>query len=155
MRGCARERGHRRAARSVSAAVAFALVLLTDVPMTWGDFADNSAESHTISTAALSAPTGPGTSPGTCVVAVGDSLVVSWTRTASTWAEGYDVLRSTSSGGPYSVVATAAGLATESYVDSGLAFSTTYYYVVRATKVLWQSPVTPEVSRSTRSPSCL
>lgn len=132
-----------------------ALALNTAVPLAWAQMADSASDAHTLSTGSLEQPTNPSTAGGACVPAVGDAIVVSWTRTASTWADGYEVLRSTTSGGPYSVVGAVTGQATESFTHSPLAFSTTYHYVVRATKGAWRSAITAEVSRTTRSILCL
>ncbi len=131
-----------------------ALLLLTASAAGAG-LTSSSSASHSLSSGSIQPPTDPAVTPGTCVVLLGDGLVVSWTRTASPWADGYEVLRSTTSGGPYSVVGSVTGQATESYTDSGLAFATTYHYVVRATKASWRSAPTAQVSRTTRSALCL
>lgn len=117
-------------------------------------FADGASDSHTLSTAQLAPPTNPGTAAGTCVVAVSDSVVVTWTASTSAWADGYEILRSTTAGGPYTIVGSAAGAGTQSYTDSPLLFSTTYYYVIQSTKGNWRSSPTTETSRSTRSTLC-
>lgn len=140
--------------RRLVAAVACAFVASGAAGSAFGAFADNSSDGHTLSTAQLAPPTNPGTAAGTCIVAVSDSIVVTWTASTSTWADGYEILRSISAGGPYSVVGSAAGAATTSYTDSPLAFSTTYYYVVRSMKGAWRSSVTTELSRLTRSTLC-
>jgi hypothetical protein len=111
--------------------------------------------SHTVSTATLAPPTSPATAAGTCIPTVSDSVVVSWTPTGSTWADGYLVSRATKSGGPYEVVATVVGQGVSSYSDSGLLFDTTYRYVVEATKYDWRSPQTAEVQRKTRKSNCV
>ncbi|MFN7960709.1 MAG: hypothetical protein U0002_05500 [Thermoanaerobaculia bacterium] len=65
----------------------------------------------------------------TGVTATGGTNQVSLSWTASTGATEYHILRSTTSGGPYSQVGTAT---TTSFVNTGLACGTTYFYVVRA-----------------------
>ncbi|HEX2641574.1 MAG TPA: sialidase family protein, partial [Thermoanaerobaculia bacterium] len=55
------------------------------------------------------------------------AATVSWT--ASSGATSYNILRSTTSGGPYSQVGTSA---TPSFSDSGLTCNTPYFYVVQA-----------------------
>ena len=55
-------------------------------------------------------------------------IVVTWNAAAG--ASGYRVLRSTTSGGPYSAVGTTSAL---SFTDGGLQAATTYYYVVAGT----------------------
>ncbi|MEO7101160.1 MAG: LamG-like jellyroll fold domain-containing protein [Luteolibacter sp.] len=69
------------------------------------------------------APTGLAATPGNTAV----SLI--WN--ASTGASSYSLLRSTTSGSGYTVIA--SGLTTTSYNDTGLANGTAYYYVVTAT----------------------
>ncbi len=68
------------------------------------------------------APTGVSASSSTQTTAS-----VSWT--ASSGATSYSVSRSTTSGGPYSAVGSAAA---SPFADSGLTCNTTYYYVVSA-----------------------
>jgi hypothetical protein len=111
--------------------------------------------SHTVSSATLAPPTSPAAAPGTCVPRSSDSIDVSWTPTASRWADGYLVSRATQSGGPYQVVGTVVGQGVSSYSDSGLAFSTMYHYVVEATKYNWRSVQTAEVKRQTRNTNCV
>jgi len=66
----------------------------------------------------------------TNLTAAGQDSQVSLTWTASSGATSYNVLRSTTNGGPYSQIA--SGVTTTSYLDTGLTNGTTYYYVVRA-----------------------
>jgi beta-galactosidase len=117
-------------------------------------FGDSGAVSHTIATATLAAPTNPATAHGPCVPSASASITVSWTATTSTWADGYEILGGTTAGGPYSVLATATGQGTTSRTIGNLAFSTTYYFVVKATKHGWRSAATAQVSRTTRTPLC-
>jgi subtilisin-like proprotein convertase family protein len=63
----------------------------------------------------------------TATAASASQINVSWT--ASAGATSYNILRSTTSGGPYTQVGTSA---TTSFADSGLSCNTTYYYVVQA-----------------------
>ncbi|RKP48994.1 hypothetical protein D7Z26_21315 [Cohnella endophytica] len=69
------------------------------------------------------APTGLTATAGNAQVALG------WT--ASSGATSYTVKRATTSGGPYTNVAT--GVTATSYANTGLTNGTTYYYVVSAT----------------------
>ncbi len=105
--------------------------------------------------ATLSPPTNPAASDGPCYLLSSASIRVDWTATPSAWADGYDVQRSTSSGGTYSTVGTVSGVGTTTYLNSSLPFSTTYYYKVRATKGNWRSPFTVVVSETTKSALCL
>ena len=68
-------------------------------------------------------PTGLTASPSNAAVAL------TWSPAAG--ADSYIVQRSTTGGGGYTPIA--SGLTTTSYLDSGLASGTTYYYVVAAT----------------------
>ena len=97
---------------------------------------------NTISTNTLAPPTGLGASPS------GSAIVLTWTATTSMFAAGYDILRSTTSGGPYSMIGQVAPRAAVTYTDSTVAAGTTYYYVVRATYQSWTSTNTAEVSGS-------
>jgi poly(hydroxyalkanoate) depolymerase family esterase len=63
------------------------------------------------------------------------AVAVSWTQISLIWnsvagATGYNVKRATTSGGPYTTIA--SGVTATNYLDSGLALGTTYYYVVSA-----------------------
>lgn len=60
----------------------------------------------------------------------GGTLDLDWADNSEPDLAGYNVYRSTASGGPYSQVASL--VTTSSYTDSGLTDGTTYYYVVTA-----------------------
>jgi beta-lactamase superfamily II metal-dependent hydrolase len=68
--------------------------------------------------------------PPTGLVATAGNLQVGLTWNASAGATGYNVKRSTSSGGPYSTIA--PNIAPTNYTDATVANGTTYYYVVTA-----------------------
>jgi triphosphoribosyl-dephospho-CoA synthetase len=80
---------------------------------------------------------------------------VSWSATPSTWAGGYEILRSLVSGGPYTSVGTVNGATTTTYNDNTALFSTLYRYVVRATKASWRSPNSNEAAITTMSVLCV
>jgi subtilisin-like proprotein convertase family protein len=102
-----------------------------------GIFTDNRNESSgtadSVDVYAAAAPTGGGCTPPapptgvTATAASQTQINVSWT--ASAGATSYNILRSTTSGGPYSLVGTSA---TTSFSDTGLTCNTAYYYVVQA-----------------------
>jgi hypothetical protein len=71
-------------------------------------------------------PTSLGATPG------GGRVTLSWTP--SNGASGYDVLRASTSGGPYAAVATA--IVTADYVDEAVKRGVTYHYVTRARNLL-------------------
>jgi hypothetical protein len=120
-----------------------------------GAFGDEVSAALSLSTATLEAPTLVTAAPGTCVGGVGDAIVVNWTAPTTPAVAGYEVLRATTSAGPYSPVTTLTGRAVETYTDTPLSFATTYHYVLRSLNAEWRSAETVPVSRTTRSPSCL
>jgi hypothetical protein len=95
--------------------------------------------------AAPFAPTGLTASPGSAQASL------SWNGSAG--ASGYNLKRSSKSGGPYALIAqNVTGLA---YADTGLSNGTTYYYVVSATNVYGESANSIETTAhpvSTTSP---
>jgi len=74
------------------------------------------------------------TAPPIGLRAVATNTQVQLTWTTSTGATGYNIKRGTSSGGPYTTIASNVLPFTTvlSYTDSGLSSGTTYYYVVSA-----------------------
>ncbi|HTN80682.1 MAG TPA: hypothetical protein VMK16_13470 [Acidimicrobiales bacterium] len=100
---------------------------------------------NAFSTSTLASPTGLGASGS------GNAIALTWTATTSTFASGYDILRSTTSGGPYSVVGQVTPRTTITYTDSAVTAGTTYFYVIRATYQSWTSANTAEVSAT---PAC-
>ncbi len=102
-----------------------------------GVFTDNRNESSgttdSVDVYAAAAPTGGGCTPpaaptGVTATAAGQTQInVSWS--ASAGATSYNILRSSTSGGPYTLVGTSA---TTSYSNTGLTCNTAYYYVVQA-----------------------
>lgn len=75
--------------------------------------------------------------PPTSVQATAGTGQVLLNWTASSGATGYDIGRSTTSGGPYTTVA--AGVTGTNYTDTGVANGTPYYYIVTAMDVAQQS----------------
>ena len=150
-----RHRARRRATRRTPVVLTTAAVLVVaSTGAAFGLFTAMASGSQQFSTATLDPPAGPATEAGTCDPDAADEIVVSWTPTTSTWADGYEVLRSPSDAGPFTVVGTAYGLQAATFTDSGLSFSTTFYYQVRARKLDWRSTPTVTVSRTTRTTQC-
>ena len=85
-----------------------------------------------LSSATLAAPT------GLTVNCNNGVATLSWTATSSTWADGYDVLRGTTSGGPYPTIVHVVGGTTVTY-NATLSGTVRLYYVVRASKYNWRS----------------
>lgn len=87
----------------------------------------------------LTAATGPGAGE----IALAWSPPVSDGGTALT---GYKVYRSTTTGGPYTHIASPTGT---TYQDGGLAAHTTYHYVVSAVNAVGEGPTSAEASNTT------
>src|SRR5207249_6811950 len=68
-------------------------------------------------------------------------VVLSWS--ASSGATSYNVKRSTTSGGPYTTIASPS---TTGYTDTGVTNGTTYYYVVSAVNTAGESANSTQVS---------
>ena len=107
---------------------------LLAAPATAAFQSSTGAVSQTIATGSLAAPTGL---TATCVAA-SSNVTLSWTATTSTIASGYRILRGTTSGGPYSQIATVSGRTTTTYTDT-ITVLTTRYWVVEATRNNWTS----------------
>ncbi len=82
----------------------------------------------------ISAKPMPATPTVSVVPASYSSIRISWNQTAG--ASGYQIYRATSSGGTYSKVYTATSGSTVSYTNTGLKTGKTYYYQVRAYRVI-------------------
>ncbi|MEO7933704.1 MAG: LamG-like jellyroll fold domain-containing protein [Chthoniobacterales bacterium] len=81
----------------------------------------------------------------TGVLAVPASSKITLTWNTSATAQSYSVKRGTTSGGPYTTIA--SGLTATNYTDtSGLSIGVTYYYVVSATNTLGESANSDEDS---------
>ena len=99
-------------------------------------------------------PTGSGTAKATTIAGTGTltsacgglngSVRLNWSATPTPWADGYEALWGTTSGGPYTSSATTTNL---TYTTPSLALGT-YYFVVRATKESWRSVSSNQVSRT-------
>jgi len=103
--------------------------------------AGESASSSQVSATPVAPPAPPATPTGLQATAGNAQVVLSWN--ASAGATSYDVLRSTTSGGPYATVATPTGT---NYTDTGLTNGTTYYYVVSASNAAGTSANSSQVS---------
>jgi hypothetical protein len=129
-----------------------AATLASPVSATWQAAA---SEQQQASTATLQPPTGTTAVRGDCLPVLSIEVEASWTATASAFADGYQVFRSSTSGGPYTLIGTVAGRTTTSFTDTDVTFLTTYHYVVKATRNLWRSPNSVQASFITPTPLCI
>jgi hypothetical protein len=91
--------------------------------------------------------------PPTSLSATGGAVaLLSWTATVDTYATGYDVLRGSVSGGPYSVVGSVTPRTTVTTGDTPPA-SGTWYYVVRSVFQSWTSVISNQASAAITLPS--
>jgi subtilisin-like proprotein convertase family protein len=112
---------------------------------TGGTLSCNGSCSAFVTSACTNTCTPPAVPTGVSATAASQTQVnVAWS--ASGGATSYNVLRSTTSGGPYSSVGTSA---TTSFSDSGLTCNTTYYYVVQASNGTCASANSAQASATT------
>ncbi|MEO1049325.1 MAG: LamG-like jellyroll fold domain-containing protein [Bacteroidota bacterium] len=96
-------------------------------------------------------PTVPNAPSGLVTTSMSSSeITLNWTDNAND-ETGFEIHRSTTTGGPYSLVAT-VGSNDINYTDAGLNASTTYYYVIRAINGVGASSYSLEGSASTDTP---
>ena len=81
-----------------------------------------------------------------CTVTFLAKPTLTWTATPDTYATGYQVWRSTTSGSGYTQVASVTPRTTTTWTDNTVSALTTYYYVVRAIANSWTSVFTSQVS---------
>lgn len=105
----------------------------------------NSAEASATTQAPPQPPAAP--SSLTATAASSSQINLSWTDNSAN-EDNFVVARATTAGGPYTDVATLSANVT-SYSDTGLAGTTTYYYVVRAKNSVGTSANTNEASATT------
>jgi hypothetical protein len=123
----------------VGNAVALLVVALLAAELRWPTrpvlalLTDAETVTATMSTETLDPPTALD-----ATATLGLIVTLTWTPTVDTRATGYQVLRSTTSGGPYSQVATVTPRTATSYDDLPLVPGT-YYYVLRTYYGSWTS----------------
>jgi hypothetical protein len=107
--------------------------------------ATNSAGESANSTQVSATPVAPVSIPATPtnLAATAGNMQASLTWSASSGATGYHVKRATTSGGPYTQVASPTAA---SYIDTSLSNGTTYYYVVSALNSAGESTNSTQVS---------
>jgi Concanavalin A-like lectin/glucanases superfamily/Domain of unknown function (DUF2341) len=91
---------------------------------------------------------GPAAPTGLSATSGNSQVSLSWN--SSSGATSYNVLRSTTSGGPYTSIAT--GITNTNYLDGSLLNGTTYYYVVQAVNAAGTSPNSNQASATPCAP---
>ncbi|HXP68735.1 MAG TPA: choice-of-anchor D domain-containing protein, partial [Candidatus Dormibacteraeota bacterium] len=102
-----------------------ATLVITFAPTTAGAVTGNVA----VSSNASNSPTI--NLAGTGVQQTPHTVALTWTASVSTDVIGYNIYRSTTTGGPYSIL-DSAPVAADSYNDSAVQSGQTYFYIVRA-----------------------
>ncbi len=125
----------RRVARRVAMVLAATVLLAATrpVPPVLARMTDAETVAATLTTETLDPPTSLN-----AVATLGLVVTLTWTATVDIRATGYQVLRSTVSGGPYTVIGTVTPRTTTTYVDLPL-IPGTYFYVVRTYFGPWTS----------------
>lgn len=130
---------------------ACALVLLVaGTSLVWQDAASAFTDStpnpdNGFAAATVSAPANVSATFDCSLLSTG-GILVDWDAVGG--ADSYDVHRSTTSGGPYTLVATVDASST-SYNDTDVANDTTYHYVLRTVDGSWTSGDSAEASETT------
>ena len=123
------------------AAVAIVFGILTvAVPVASAVFGQSAMVSgNSFTTDELDPPT------GLSATADGSDIDLTWTATVDSYATGYRVLRSTSSGGPYTQIDELIGQGMTTYTDVNPG-SGTFFYVLRSYYEQWESANSGEAS---------
>lgn len=134
----------------VAATIAATVVLLllgSVSTAAWTSTTSNSGNSFAADS--LGAPSNLSATGRCGLIIVGPEVALSWTATPSTYATGYLILRSDTSGGPYTQVGSVSGRDTTTFTDQNVSGGRTYYYVVQATYAGWTSANSNEASATT------
>lgn len=102
---------------------------------------------NTFTSASLTVPGGV-SATASCDGLNKGKITVSWSSVSS--ADGYDIARSSTTGGPYTFLAHTTGQGATTYADRNLPTNTTRYYVVRSTRgSAWTSAYAAQKSAKT------
>lgn len=93
----------------------------------------------------------PATPTGLTAQAGVSQVTLNWMTAAGDLAQGYNVLRSTTSGRPYATIASWNANTSPTYTDTSVANGTTYYYVVSASNQNGTSARSAEISATPAS----
>jgi autotransporter-associated beta strand protein len=95
--------------------------------------------------------TPPGIPAGLSAVHSPGSVTLNWS--AASFAVSYNVRRSTTSGGPYDLIA--SGVSSQSYTDNSVTDGTTYYYVVTGVNIYGESDESAQTSATPHAPATI
>ena len=140
--------------RLASAFVVAIVVMAVLAAPALAEWSASAVRSQTVTAGVLAAPTGTAAGDGGCVRQSSWPVLVTWTPSSSAIADGYEIFRSETAGGPYTSVGTVAGQGTASFTDTTSAANTTYYFVVQATRNQWRSPNSNEATYTTLKRNC-
>ena len=133
-------RGSRRRLSGLFAAAALLIGLLAPSGSTLALATDTESTTASFGADTLDPPTNLRcTGLLSCTLAFVVKPSLTWTATPDTYATGYDIYRSTTSGSGYVLLGSVVGRTTTTYTDTTVAALTTYYYVVRAHAAVWTS----------------
>lgn len=129
----------------LSSVMAFGAVALAIAPdRTAGLFTEAEPNANAFSTDTLQPATGLNAVPNGA-----DQIDLTWTASASPYAEGYNVYRSVVDGCCHGLIGFVAGGGTTSYPDPGLPPGTTFYYVIETVYQNWSSASSNQASAAT------
>jgi len=140
--------------RLASAFVVAIVVMAVLAAPAFAEWSASAVRPQTVTAGVLAAPTGTVATDGGCVPRTAWPVRIDWSASSSAIADGYEILRSGTAGGPYTSVGTVAGQATVTFTDTTSAANTTYYYVVQATRNQWRSPNSNEATFTTLKRNC-
>lgn len=131
----------RKGVSIVSMVAAAMLLLAASVQLVYAAFTTTATVTQgTLSSATLQPPTSLTATGGCQTLVVGPKMTLNWTITTSTFAESYNIYRSSTNGGPYTLLTNVTGQATSTYVDTTVTgLSTTYYFVLKSVFSSWTS----------------
>ena len=145
----------RRAGGSLGSSLLAAIVIVVVIGApAFANWSANLQQTQSVTAGVLAAPGGTSAVNGACVKNTSWHVNVSWTASASLFADGYEIFRSTTSGGPYTSLGTVNGRATTTFVDTTPTFQTTYFYVVQSKRNLWRSPNSNQATVTTLRKAC-
>lgn len=149
-----RSRLRDRSAGLGSALVAALVIIVVLGAPALAEWSTSTTKNQTVTMGTVAAPSGLAAANGACVARTSWFVDLSWTATPTTFADGYEILRSTTAGGPYTPLGTVNGRTTTTFIDTTPTSNTTYFYVVQAKRSLWRSPDSNQATVTTLKMNC-